>query len=539
MNYNGYNFGYSFGVPRSESNNDGDNSNNDNNDNTNNNSRSTQNSQDYSIDLSQITPPTFRFGQFGQFGSGTLNSAESAETNNNTETEDTANHDTQASSADNDSFLAEPSISIGQFDASFSFPSAEEVSVPQNNEKSPVSEASASEASAKSTRSPILVEELAEQPVYLEEPAPHSVEELLKATIDGDTSEVMMESWENVGIEEIMAAQEEFHGKEDEEEKAKEPEIVEPEPETAAEPEIVEPETAEPEIIEPETVEQSTHSEPKEVEESKTKKPRATKEKKPTASKPEAAKTSVTKPKKTVATKPEKTVTPKSDTPDAPVTGKRQRKTVERLTDTVIQPVKPAADKSITIPKGSGVKLGEIEVISQNLNRKLASDKIVTMLHKVIFDRVGDARSRKSNLRSFCGIDEENSGFEAKLQKFTNAELKDLTTLLGLSGGNEKSALASKISNFLIKPSADSCKSGGETKKKISAAKATAALKKSKASATRTSKRQAAASGTTVKPPRAKKSKQSTKVLTPEIIDSDVESEVEREVLNELKNEKN
>ena len=103
----------------------------------------------------------------------------------------------------------------------------------------------------------------------MEEPAPHSVEELLKATIDGDTSEVMMESWENVRIEEIMAAQEEFHGKENERRRLKNLKLLNLSLRLLLSLEIVEPETAEPEIVEPETVEQSTHSEPKEVEESK------------------------------------------------------------------------------------------------------------------------------------------------------------------------------------------------------------------------------------------------------------------------------
>ena len=484
MSDNGYNFGYSFGVPRSEHdpNNDGSQNNN------NCSSQNTQNSEEYSIDLSQITPPTFRFGQFGQFGTG--DASANGEENNNSNSADN----------DNDSFLAEPSISIGQFDASFSHPVAgnsfitSSLSTESFDAEEPNSTETSSRKSSNSSMSsvPILVEEPAGQPVYLEEPAAHSVEELLKATIDGDTAGILMESWENVGIEDIKAAEEEFLRSE----------AVETD---------MEPKTSKPKV------DVSTESKHIGTSASETKKPRA----KRTAAVSAKAKS------------PAKAKVAKVD--EASMTGgKRERKTVERLTDSVIQPVKPVSDKTIAIPKGTGVKLGEIEVISQNLNRKLASDKIVTMLHKIIFDRVGDARTRKSNLRSYNGTSLEN-GFESKLQKFTNAELNEITSLLGLSGGNEKSALSSKISNFLIKPTFEACKSGGETKKKIVAAKALAAAKRAKASAPtkRTSKRTSTAS------PKRGKTTKIAKILSPEIVDSDVESEVEREVLNELKNERN
>lgn len=479
---NNNNFGYTFGAaPRSSSTSEPG-------------EQNSQSSQDYVIDLSKIVPPTFRFGQFGQIGANgeTIENIEvPAEP---VETEPTAEPAAETSSGDNDSFLAEPSISAGQFDASFS----------QNTFETPKSDTS----SASSSKAPLLVEELLEQPDFLEEPAPHSVEELLKATIDGDTTEVLMESWEDVGMEEILLAEAEKAAHITEYIK-NEPIIVvagDVEPMTTTEntkSEIVE--TTEP------VVTTTDIAEPAE--------PKAKKAKAARTVPVKSVKAVADKPVKATIAKPVKATKPANPVATLPaVEGKRQRKTVERLTET-IQPAKPATEKSVQIPKGTGMKLGEIEVINQNLTKRLASDKTVTILHKIIFDRVGEARNRKSNLRSFCGV-EEPQNFETKLQKFTNAELKELTELLGLSGGNEKTALVSKINDFLVKPSMGAC-----TKKKV-APKKSGVAKKAKASAVVTAKK--------TKAPASKRANP-VKVLTPEFVDSDVESDVEREVLDELK----
>lgn len=454
---NGFNFGYSFGISKSENDKtvDGEGNN-------------TQSSEDYTIDLSKITPPTFKFGEFGQFGSGIVNSG-SGENNEDVVNEITAN---SINSVDNDSFLAEPSISIGQFDASFSLPSNNDfISAISANSystdsfsKSPSESSSSIKSSHSSIPSaPVLIEEPAEQPVYLEEPAPHSVEELLKATIDGDTSDVLMESWENIGIDEIKEAEAEYSKKKAEQE------------------------------IEEKAVEN--------VEVKAKKRPQ----------------------KKTEIV----------ETPDVPVlaSGKRQRKTVERLSQSTSEPSKTLNDKSISIPQGTGVKLGEIEVLNQNLNKTLVADKILTMLHKIIFDRIGDIRTRKSNIRSYCGGLESNI-LESKLLKYSKSELSELAKFLGLSGGATKSVLAGKISNFLIKPTVEACKVVSEKKAKSKPASVVVVASKP---ASKSLKRAAPPA----KPAKKSKQTKSEKVLTPEMIDSDVESEVEREVLNELKKQKN
>lgn len=450
------NFGFSFGVPLPSEQEGGD-------------DQAQTQSQDYSIDLSQITPPTFRFGQFGQAPLP----------------DDDANAN---SNVDNDSFLAEPSISVGQFDASFNFAahSSSQESLPK---------------STSTTSVPILIEEAFTQPDYLEEPAPHSVEDLFKATVDGSTKEIVLdESWENVGIEEIEAAQAEFDlmKQEEAESEASEKKV------TVVEEDVQVDEEETHVHVTDDTPEELINEVPVAVTKSK---PKASPKKTPAAPKPKA------KPKAKV---------------EAPVIvsegrSKRERKTVKRLAETVEPKVsKASVDKTPSIPKGTGIKLGDIEVVEKNLNKKLSSDKQISTLHRIVFDRVGEARTRKSNLRSFCGLESTDNmaHFEAKLQKLTVADLKELAQLLGLTGASDKTGLVSKISAFLVKPNKESVKAEKTPVKKSATSKKAAPAKKRATTAT----------------PKSPKKSKTAKVLTPEIIDSDVESDIEREVLSELNN---
>ena len=210
---------------------------------------------------------------------------------------------------------------------------------------------------------------------------------------------------------------------------------------------------------------------------------------------------------------------------------KRERKTVERLADSVIQSVKPAAEKNlaIPIPTGNGLKLGDIEAINHVLSRKPASDKMVIMLHKVIFNRLGEAAHRKANIRAFCG--DEAGNYENRLKKYTNGELKDLCHFLGLTGANEKAAIAAKISKFLMKPQIESVKFTAKGERIIKKKK-----KLTKPKPERSSKRinPDADKKPLGRPPKGSKTSTKAEYLTPETVDSDVESEVEREVLGDL-----
>ena len=354
------NFGFSFGVP--PFNNEGEN--------TEGNSASSTQLQDYSIDLSQITPPTFRFGMRGEI---------------------VPQSDPIENNVDDESFLAEPSISVGQFDANYTFDNYSSNSLESLKPKSD------SETPKSVTSVPILIEEPLVQPDYLEEPAPHSVEDLLKATIDGSSAEVFLDSssWENVGIEEIEEAQAEF----DSLKEAEAEEIMQKKVGNGFE--IEKGFTVN--SVDNLEIEGKVDNQLEEIVE--TEQPKAKKSKaSPVKTKPVKsvavrelpakakgaaveAKTSEAEevlefvahaesnktPAKTLAKTATKTSakTPTKTTAKAPaeapitiISAKRERKTVERLSESVGPNSAKASIKNIsTEPKGSGTKLGEINLI--------------------------------------------------------------------------------------------------------------------------------------------------------------------------------
>ena len=543
------NFGYNFGVPRSEQSQTNPEEITD--------SNESQNSEYSSIDFNKITQPTFKFGQYGQVSTENVSAAE-------------------ANNGDDDSFLAEPSMSVGQFDASFNFESqpADPIFSPSNSADSLKSP---SVKTSSTVSVPILVEEPLEQPFYLEEPIPHSVEELLKATVDGDTSALIpefwgeiaeekvahfeeptsnyvkkllktdvglggtAESWENIDEEEIRAAEAEFLKMEETVSNDVEPsaEGIEHNESVAEVSEDAQTSGSGPvaDITAMIAVEESkAASKPDKM----TKAPASSKAKASlktaTVTKTPAVSKAKSATKANAAPKTKAAVVQKEKITEVPIVltegrAKRERKTVERLADSVIQPTKTVTEKFPTIPSGTGMKLGDIEAINHVLGRKTGSDKVVMMLHKVLFNRVGESAHRKASIRAFCG--DESANYETKLKKYTNAELKELAHFLGLTGANEKAAIVAKISNFLIKPKIESVKFTAKGDRIIKKVKKT-----NKPKPERSSKRinPGADKKPLGRPPKGSKPSTKPEYLTPETVDSDVESDVEREVLEELNN---
>ena len=529
---------------------------------------------------------SFRFGQFGQAplpSDWSISAEQETTTPSPLETPTAAAAVAEAiekneSFVDTESFLAEPSISIGQFDDSFTVNKSEipdkysffdshidteaSRSVTLNNndnindnnnndddydlesksrtdntfikediETSPPAAAPISSTSSiKSSSIPELIEEPFEQSIYLEEPSQHSVEELQIAKFENEDES--KESWENVQIAEIEAAEKEFGGLQQKTSESKD-ESEQNESE-AQESKFENFENSKnddylKEKVINETVDfenkslnqEKSSDQEKSLNQEKTLNHEKTLEQEKTLEKVKVASSVKRKEKASNnAVSPQKKTKVQAQVPivqDRPV---RERKSVQRLSEISTNETKKVSEKSktLTIPKGSGLRLGDIEIINQALNKRLASDKTMILLHRIIYDRMGEARLRKSNLRAFCGP-ENDANFDAKLQKYTNAELKELASLLRLSGANDKAALVTKISTFLSKPSAISKVAKPDTLKKTKSTGVTKAKAK-----TATRKRKSVAAGKTNK----------GSVLTPEIVDSDVESDVEREVLDEL-----
>ncbi|KAI8348673.1 hypothetical protein B0O80DRAFT_174821 [Mortierella sp. GBAus27b] len=98
-----------------------------------------------------------------------------------------------------------------------------------------------------------------------------------------------------------------------------------------------------------------------------------------------------------------------------PVTGPRERKKVERFA--VTNSEKP--EKKLVIPEGKGVKLGDLTVVSANLDKLKVSDETVRGLHRLLFGRVTAVKSPKNDIKAFHGFDElsekDEEAYEEKL----------------------------------------------------------------------------------------------------------------------------
>jgi len=78
----------------------------------------------------------------------------------------------------------------------------------------------------------------------------------------------------------------------------------------------------------------------------------------------------------------------------------RERKQVQRMEVTVATP----KDKTLSIPEGSGVVLGEYEYFVEGLKKLKSDDDTCKNLHTLMFGGPGQNTQRKANLRKFNGF---------------------------------------------------------------------------------------------------------------------------------------
>lgn len=136
---------------------------------------------------------------------------------------------------------------------------------------------------------------------------------------------------------------------------------------------------------------------------------------------------------------------------DQPLTveGIRQRKSTQRF-----QLVQPEAPK-VEILKGSGVRLGDIARIENNINKYNVKD--LKKLYKICFSQVGRKKEMKKDLKQFNGFNfnRHSSEYEQKKNKLLNLKLMELILLcdlLDLKKFDTKIALVLRILQFLLKP---------------------------------------------------------------------------------------
>uniref|UniRef100_A0A914VU88 DEK-C domain-containing protein n=1 Tax=Plectus sambesii TaxID=2011161 RepID=A0A914VU88_9BILA len=155
------------------------------------------------------------------------------------------------------------------------------------------------------------------------------------------------------------------------------------------------------------------------------------------------------------------------------VQGKRQRHGVDRLTATAT-PYQAKSAKA-DIPSGSGTKLADIEYISALISRTKPDE--LKHLHRLLFGRPGTSHEVRKNIRAFNGFSfgSGSAEYEKKkgaMEKMTKSDLVSVATLLGTEKSKEKSEVATKILEFLLKP-ADTGRSapGKKTKSRKSGTK--------------------------------------------------------------------
>ncbi len=275
----------------------------------------------------------------------------------------------------------------------------------------------------------------------------------------------------------------------------------------------------------------------------KTETPKVTKSKSP-------AKSPAKSPTKSVAKSPVKASIEEAVEEETRHSG-RQRSTVQRLEATLMAGKKVGVS-DLVIPNGSGARLGDIEEIAKSINGKVAANEQMILLHRILYDRMGEASKRKANIRAFCGVEASNEedgvkAFETKLKKYAVANIKNLAILLCLPSSGGKNPLISRIATFLVKPSSEVVKAVKAPKPvkviKTKHTNRTAALKRKNS---QESIGDAVKKPRTAKPVTSKVTKSRSKnaeavlpqqsYLTPETVESDIDSDVEREVLDEINN---
>ena len=131
------------------------------------------------------------------------------------------------------------------------------------------------------------------------------------------------------------------------------------------------------------------------------------------------------------------------------VSGSRKRKVVERF---VVE--KSPEKKTKEIIQGKGLPIKDIPNICFQLEKRKGED--LKLLHRVLYGNTGKAREVKASIRQFSGFVFSNPAEKEKkneiLLRITNDGLKEICTILDISRGGDKSAIISRIIEFLEEP---------------------------------------------------------------------------------------
>jgi len=142
-----------------------------------------------------------------------------------------------------------------------------------------------------------------------------------------------------------------------------------------------------------------------------------------------------------------------------PTSEKRTTKEPARFTESS----EHKEEREIVIPKGKGKKLGDIEHIAAQINKRPRSDDLLKLIHGTLLGKVTKKVEVKENLGAFCGVVYEDNkkgriNLENKLNTILLKPLRQVNAFFGLSPEGEREDVVGRLADWLEKP-----KDTGET----------------------------------------------------------------------------
>ncbi|XP_042889574.1 protein DEK-like [Penaeus japonicus] len=150
--------------------------------------------------------------------------------------------------------------------------------------------------------------------------------------------------------------------------------------------------------------------------------------------------------KETPETPPKEDVRPLYDQP-LEMSGKRDRKKVERF----VQETKKEEPEA----SGKGAALGDIPYINAMIMKMQVDD--LKVLHRVAYSRPGSGNEVKKNLRKFNGFPftKEDKKYNLKLsnvERILMSEIKKMLLILGLERAGNKGEVVERLMDFMLNP---------------------------------------------------------------------------------------
>ncbi|CAL8071352.1 unnamed protein product [Calicophoron daubneyi] len=188
-----------------------------------------------------------------------------------------------------------------------------------------------------------------------------------------------------------------------------------------------------------------------------------------------------------------------ADGPASESSEKRERRKVQRLSETLSlahvenaeKRAKIAQEKISKFEEGKGQELGEIPLIEASI-RKTAPIALKP-LHLMIYGRPGSAHEIRSNLRKFRGFSFAPSSVEytkkaSHLSQRSNSDLRDALRILNLEVSGTREQMASRLMDFLMLPTSAVVKYKGKIVKKSGRGRSKSAHKTPKSERKKTKK---------------------------------------------------